>query len=161
MRRKELEITDKSVIERIINNTNTIRLGIIADNMAYTLPMVFGYEWISEYPVFYMHCGVSGRKNQGLIEGARVSFEIDIEGPLMTTRTNYANNFSMGFCCIMGEGTIHFANDSETKKHHFSYIMKKLTHRTDYEYQSGWLGVAKTFYLKVDKMSASQKGMNI
>ena len=159
MRRVELEITDRNQVLRILDNTQTIRLGVIADDMPYIVPFVFGYTWDGKYPVFYAHCGMAGRKNQGLFDGAKICFEIDIEGPLMTTRTNLANNFSREFCCIMGEGTVSFAVDAEEKKQFFSHIMKKQTGKTDYEYQSGWLAMTKVFKIDVLSMSASQKGM--
>lgn len=160
MRRVELEIKEKDQIEAILKNTNTIRLGIIADSMPYIVPLVFGYSWNNEKPVFYMHSGIGGRKKQGLFDGAKVCFEIDIEGPLMTSRTNYANNFSREFCCIMGEGTLHYAENAEEKISYFKHIMEKQTGRSDYDYQAGWLSLTDVFRLDVYALSASQKGMD-
>ena len=160
MRRKELELKDRASIEKIIASANTIRLGVIADDMPYIVPFVYGYEWNNEFPVFYMPGGMAGRKGQGIYDGAKVCFEIDIEGPLMTSRTNYANNFSKEFCCIMGEGILHFAEDAENKIEYFSHIMKKMTGKNDYDYQSGWLAMTNVFRLVPYKLSASQKGMD-
>lgn len=160
MRRVELEIKEKDQIENILKNTNTIRLGVIADGMPYIIPLVFGYSWNDENPHFYMHSGMSGRKKQGLYDGARVCFEIDIEGPLMPSRTNYANNFSREFCCIMGEGVLHYAVNADEKKDYFKYIMQKQTGRFDYDFQAGWLSLTEVFRLDVDVLSASQKGMD-
>lgn len=159
MRRVELEVTDRTQTEAIIKKCTTMRLGIVADGMPYIIPMVFGYDWDGELPRFYMHCGVSGRKNEGLYEGARVAFEMDIEGPI-TGRTPYANGYSREFSCIMGEGTIHFASGTEEKISYFEKIMEKQTGRKDYTYQPGWLALTKVMCLRTDKLSASQKGMN-
>ena len=158
MRRVEIQVHDKDQIDTIIRNCKTIRIGMISDGAPYILPMVFGYSWEGEFPVFYMHCGMAGRKNDALYEGARVCFEMDIEGNL-TGKTPYANGYSREFCCIMGEGIIHFARSSEEKIRYFDYLMLHQTGREGFTYQPGWLTLTKVFTLRADKISASQKGM--
>ena len=158
MRRTELEVRGREQIEPIIAQCTTLRLGMVSQGMPYILPMVFGYEWTGEYPVFYLHCGMAGRKNDALFDGARLAFEMDIEGPV-TGRTPYANGYSREFCCVMGEGTLHFARSSEEKIHYFDYLMKHQTGREGFTYQPGWLTLTRVFTLRVDKLSASQKGM--
>ncbi len=158
MRRVELELHDKAEIEEIIRSCTTLRLGLISEGMPYILPMVFGYRWDGDFPVFYMHCGLSGRKNDALFDGARIAFEMDIEGGL-TGRTPYANGYSREFCCVMGEGTVRFARDNEEKIDGFRYIMEHQTGRSDYTYQPGWLALTRVFTLRADRLSASRKGM--
>lgn len=158
MRRVELELRDKGEIEGIIRRCTTLRLGLISQGMPYILPMVYGYSWTGEYPVFYLHCGMAGRKNDALFDGARISFELDLEGKL-TGRTPYANGYSREFCCVMGEGTVSFARSSEEKMDFFRYIMEHQTGRGDYTYQPGWLTLTRVFTLTADRLSASRKGM--
>ena len=158
MRRVELEIRGKDEIEPILRDCTTMRLGLVSDGRPYILPMVFGYRWTDEYPVFYFHCGLAGRKNDALFDGARVAFELDVEGPL-TGRTPYANGYSREFCCVMGEGTVSFARSSEEKIEGFGYIMAHQTGRRDYSYQPGWLALTQVFTVTADQLSASRKGM--
>ena len=158
MRRVELELHGRDEIEPIIARCTTMRIGMISEGMPYIIPMVFGYRWTEEYPVFYMHCGMSGRKNDALFDGARLCFEMDIEGKL-TGRTPYANGYSREFCCVMGEGTVTFARGSDEKIDGFKYIMQPQTGRSDYTYQPGWLALTQVFWLRADKLSASRKGM--
>jgi len=158
MRRVELELRGREQIEPVIRACTTMRLGLISRGMPYILPMVFGYSWTGELPVFYMHCGIAGRKNDALFDGARIAFEMDIEGPL-TGRTPYANGYSREFCCVMGEGTVTFARSNEEKIALFSYIMEHQTGRSDYSYQPGWLSLTRVFSLRADSLSASRKGM--
>ena len=158
MRRVELEVKEKREIEQIIRACTTMRLGLYSQGMPYILPMVFGYAWTGKYPVFYFHCGMAGRKNDALFDGARIAFEMDIEGSL-TGRTPYANGYSREFCCVMGEGVVTFARSNEEKVAGFGYIMEHQTGRRDYSYQPGWLALTEVFTLTVDKLSASRKGM--
>lgn len=158
MRRVEIEVKDRTEIEAMIENCTTMRLGMISEGMPYILPMVFGYRWTDELPVFYLHCGMAGRKNDALYEGARICFEMDIEGKL-TGKTPYANGYSREFCCVMGEGTVHFARSSEEKMMYFDYLMKHQTGREGFTYQPGWLTLTQVFTLKADKISASRKGV--
>lgn len=159
MRRVEIQVKNKEQIKAIIHNCNTIRLGVVSEGAPYILPMVFGYSWTEEYPVFYLHCGMAGRKNDALYEGARVCFELDLEGQL-TGKTPYANGYSREFCCIMGEGIIHFARNAEEKIMYFDYLMEHQTGRKGFTYQPGWLTLTQVFELKADKLSAAQKGMS-
>ena len=158
MRRVELEVKDRGEIEGIIKRCTTMRLGLYSRGMPYILPMVFGYRWTEEFPVFYLHCGLAGRKNDALFDGARIAFELDIEGGL-TGRTPYANGYSREFCCVMGEGTVRFARSNEEKIDGFRYIMEHQTGRGDYTYQPGWLALTQVFTLRADSLSASRKGM--
>ena len=158
MRRIELEVKERKRIEDIIKKCTVLRLGMVSNGMPYIIPMVFGYNWTDQYPVFYMHCGMSGRKSDALVDGAELCFEMDIEGQL-TGRTSYANGYSREFCCVMGEGTISFARNSTEKIRGFEYIMMHQTGRDGFTYQPGWLSLAQVFTLSVYKLSASQKGM--
>jgi nitroimidazol reductase NimA-like FMN-containing flavoprotein (pyridoxamine 5'-phosphate oxidase superfamily) len=158
MRRTELEVRGREQIEPIIAQCTTLRLGMVSQGMPYILPMVFGYEWTGEYPVFYLHCGMAGRKNDALFDGARLAFEMDIEGPV-TGRTPYANGYSREFCCVMGEGTVRFAADNDEKIRCFRHIMLHQTGRSDYTYQPGWLALTRVFTLSADTLSAYRKGM--
>ena len=158
MRRVELEVTDKKRIEQIIKSCTVLRLGMVSEGMPYILPMVFGYSWTGQYPVFYLHCGMSGRKNDALADGAKLCFEMDLHGRL-TGRTAYANGYSREFACVMGEGTVAFARNNQEKIQGFEYIMTHQTGKSGYTYQPGWLSLSKVFTLNVYKLSAAQKGM--
>ena len=158
MRRVELELKGKDNIEPIIRACTTLRLGMISQGRPYIIPMVFGYRWTGEYPVFYMHCGLAGRKNDALYDGARLCFEMDIEGQV-TGRTADANGYSREFRCVMGEGNVTFARNNDEKIAGFQYLMEHQTGRRDYTYQQGWLALTQVFRLNVDQISASQKGM--
>jgi len=158
MRRKELELTDPEQIRAVLDSCMTLRLGMIADGMPYIIPMAFGYIWTGELPVFYLHCGMAGRKNSALYDGARLCFELDIEGAL-TGRTDYANGYSREFACVMGEGTIAFAKNNEEKIAGFRHIMRHQTGRENYSYQEGWLSLTRVFTLRAVSLSAARKGM--
>ncbi len=159
MRRTELELHGKESIEPIIKKCTVLRLGMVSQRMPYIMPMVFGFRWTEEYPVFFMHCGMAGRKNDALFDGARLCFEMDIEGHL-TGHTSYANGYSREFCCVMGEGSVTFARSSGEKMQWFEYIMAHQTGKGGYTYQPGWLTLTRVFALRADKLSASRKGMS-
>lgn len=159
MRRVEIQVSEKERIAAIIQRCTTLRLGMISEGTPYIMPMVFGYRWEGEYPVFYLHCGMAGRKNDALTEGARVCFEMDVEGQI-TGKTPYANGYSREFACVMGEGTVHFARSAEEKITYFDRLMEHQTGRSGFTYQPGWLTLTRVFQLRADKLSASQKGMS-
>lgn len=58
MRRKEKEITKKSEIEAVINKALVCRLGLSDNNIAYIVPLCFGYKG----DTIYVHGALKGQK---------------------------------------------------------------------------------------------------
>jgi nitroimidazol reductase NimA-like FMN-containing flavoprotein (pyridoxamine 5'-phosphate oxidase superfamily) len=44
MRRKQQEITDKSLIREIMEQAKVLRLGLCKDNKPYVVPLSFGFD---------------------------------------------------------------------------------------------------------------------
>jgi len=157
MRRKDLELTGKENIEPIIKRCKSLRLGMIADGEPYVIPMVYGYSWDDKL-LFYMHCGLTGRKNQALKEGARVAFEIDIDEGLMG-KGNMAKTYTRAFSAVMGSGTLYFAKSIEEKKQFMDKMMLHQTGKSGFEIPASYLAMTNFFILMVDDdtISASRK----
>ncbi|MBU3917342.1 pyridoxamine 5'-phosphate oxidase family protein, partial [bacterium] len=71
MRRKEKEITDKAIIDSIINDSKVCRLGLSDDNRPYVVPLCFGYE----NDTLYFHSAHKGMKLDILKKNKQVCFE--------------------------------------------------------------------------------------
>nr|MBQ4317636.1 pyridoxamine 5'-phosphate oxidase family protein [Clostridia bacterium] len=72
MRRKDREVTDRTVIDEIIRSCGCIRLGLNDSGEVYIVPMNFGYEHDGEKRVFYMHCAKEGRKLDIIRENPKI-----------------------------------------------------------------------------------------
>ncbi len=78
MRREQREIKEINQIVDLINNTNTIRIGINDTPYPYVLPVSFGYEIIDNNITFYFHGAKIGKKAELLAHNQFVCVEGDI-----------------------------------------------------------------------------------
>ena len=79
MRRKDREITDKSLIDGIIDRCPVLRVGMYDKEAArpYVLPVSFGWERIEDEWCFYFHCAKVGYKLELIERDSRVCVELD------------------------------------------------------------------------------------
>ncbi len=85
MRREQREIKDINLIADLINNTNTIRIGINDTPFPYVVPVSFGYEIIDSKITFYFHGAKIGKKAELLASNQYVCIEGDIFNRYMDT----------------------------------------------------------------------------
>ena len=78
MRKSNREIADISEIEDLVRNMDTIRLGIHDEKYPYVVPVSFGYEFVNEQVVFYIHGANAGKKVKLLETNPYVCVEGDI-----------------------------------------------------------------------------------
>ncbi len=60
LRRKELEITDKRVLQRILKSTKHVTLALSLDNQPYLVSLSHGYD--EDHSCIYFHCAGEGKK---------------------------------------------------------------------------------------------------
>lgn len=78
MRKVDREIKDFNEIIDVINNLETIRIGINNDQYPYVVPVSFGYEVIDQQLVFYFHGAKAGMKYDLIKKNPHVCVEGDI-----------------------------------------------------------------------------------
>ena len=61
MRQKKRQVTDKATICAMLDEMDTIYLGMHDEPFPYVVPLNFGYEWNDEL-IFYFHCAHEGHK---------------------------------------------------------------------------------------------------
>ena len=74
MRRKDKEITDREVIDSIINESTFCRLALSQDDRPYIVPLTFGYDGTA----LYFHGALAGKKIDILRKNINVCFEFDL-----------------------------------------------------------------------------------
>jgi nitroimidazol reductase NimA-like FMN-containing flavoprotein (pyridoxamine 5'-phosphate oxidase superfamily) len=73
MRRKDKEITDKSVIEEVLRENDVGRLAMAVDNQPYVVPLNYLYHGGK----IYFHSHKDGTKMGNIVKNPRVCFEVD------------------------------------------------------------------------------------
>ena len=62
MRRKDREVTDPLLIEAMLEQFNTVHLGLYDDDFPYVVPVNYGFEMKNDKIFFYLHCAKQGKK---------------------------------------------------------------------------------------------------
>ena len=109
MRRKEKEITDKTVIESIILSSSVCRLALSEDNYPYIIPLCFGYE----DNALYFHSAPQGKKLEILRINNTVCFEFDSDHRIVKAQD--ACGWSMNYRSVIGFGKASILDDPEEK----------------------------------------------
>ncbi len=160
MRRKETQITDNETIDSIIKNTLCCRLGFCENNIAYIVPMSFGFECIENKRILYFHSAFEGRKIELLKKAIEadlpISFEIDTE-PKIDGKDSVACSYTVHFFSLMGLGKASFIETKEEKIHALNEIMFQNTKKTEWTYNDKSVENVCVFKLEVIELSAKEK----
>lgn len=154
MRRKDREVTDRTVIDEIIRSCDCIRLGLNDSGEVYIVPMNFGYEHAGEKRVFYMHCAKEGRKLDIIRENPKIGFELDCG--YKTLLTEEACECTAGYRSVIGTGHIEILTETKDKVTGLDSLMKQVTGRMGYSYTEAQLNAVCVMKLTVEKLSCKQ-----
>ncbi len=152
MRKKEKEITDKGVIEAILQEAPVCRIAMSKDNRPYIVPMNFGYE----DGALYLHTGHRGMKIDFMRGNPLVCFEA--ESRLETVRSESACRWGMRYLSVVGSGRASFVEDPAGKRAALGVIMKKYSGRADWEYSEKDLGAACIVKIEIEEMTGRRSG---
>lgn len=149
MRRADKEITDKTLIEKILTEAEVIRLAMVDEGTPYLVAMNYAYA----DGCLYMHSAMEGRKINILRKNNNVAFQADTGVELVLKEG--ACNCSTKYFSVFGTGKAIFIEDKEEKIKVLDLIMTKHTGKTGFEYTEKML--EKTLIIKVQIESVTGK----
>ena len=117
MRKANQEITDKAIIEEILQNSKICRIGISDNRFPYVLPFNYGYKDNQ----IYIHCALTGKKIDLLKENANVCFEIEQTAEIV--KNDRACKWASTYRSIVGYGKIEILDDYSQKQKGLEIIM--------------------------------------
>ena len=141
MRRKEKEISDKTIMESIILRSSVCRLALSEDGRPYIVPLCFGYK----DNTLYFHSAREGKKLDILRKNKRVCFEFDIDHEIV--EADDACGWGMKYQSVIGFGKGSIIDDLEKKRKALDIIMQHYS-RSSYEFPDS--KVKKTVIIKVE-----------
>lgn len=101
MRRKEKEITERHIIDNVINNALVCRLGLCKENIPYVVPVSFGYD--GHY--IFFHTAKEGMKLDFIAANNNVCFQFEHDVNIITNQTK-ACSWSFSYYSVIGFGKI-------------------------------------------------------
>lgn len=154
MRRKDREVTDPVIIEKILNQADVCHVAFSDGLMPYIVTMNFGYVYGSESK-FYFHCATAGRKLEIIKINNNVCFHLDINHKLVSGSKSC--DFGMKYESITGFGKIFEVIDNEEINFGLNLIMKQYTGKSDFSFDEGVLKRTKVLRIDVSKLSCKIK----
>ncbi|MFD0898091.1 pyridoxamine 5'-phosphate oxidase family protein [Loigolactobacillus binensis] len=154
MRRKEREVTSTTEIAAILQAAHVIHLGIQTSDYPYVVPTNYGFEFVEQQLIIYLHGAPAGRKRDLIAQQPKVGFEIDDGGHLMPATNGEPSKNSFAYRSIIGTGEAELVTDLATKQHALQTI---LVHETGHpwpnikEHDVEYVGIIK---IKVNQYSA-------
>ncbi|MDI6771721.1 MAG: pyridoxamine 5'-phosphate oxidase family protein [bacterium] len=124
MRRKDKEIQDRGLIDKIMAQAQVCRLGLCKDNAPYVVPVSFGYDGA----FIYFHTAREGMKLDYLASNNRVCFELEHDVKVIPSSAE-ACEWSVSFYSVIGFGTVEEIVDPPSKVHAVNQIMKHYSGR--------------------------------
>jgi nitroimidazol reductase NimA-like FMN-containing flavoprotein (pyridoxamine 5'-phosphate oxidase superfamily) len=131
MRLIKQEITEKSIIDKILSTSEICRLGFIDNERPYILPFNYGYQ----DGFIYIHCAKEGKKTDLIKKNNLVC--IEIEQIATIERHKKACKWASTYRSVIGYGKVEIITDYEQKRKGLDVIMKhngaNSTHDLNYE----------------------------
>lgn len=151
MRRKDREVTDFNEIKEIIEECDTIRIGLNDGSYPYIVPLNFGYEIQGEQIYFYIHGAMAGKKYELIKDLKACSFEMDCAHQVECLYDS--KDVTMRYKCVMGKASITLLDENE-KEQAMDIMMSKYEKTRDFVYDHTRLQGIMIARLKVLELTA-------
>jgi hypothetical protein len=152
MRRKEQEVTDKSIIDKILTGSEICRVAINDEEYPYIVPMNYGYS----DNALYFHSAAAGEKIDLIKKNNKVCFEIEYAAGVI--RNEEPCKWATRYLSIIGSGEIEIINDASEKKRGLDIIMNHYGNIAQNEYNDGQVNNLVILKLTINKLTAKRSG---
>jgi nitroimidazol reductase NimA-like FMN-containing flavoprotein (pyridoxamine 5'-phosphate oxidase superfamily) len=153
MRRKDREISDQSLIEAVISQSDVCHIAFADSNTPYIVTMNFGYSG-SEKPGLYFHCAPEGRKLEMMRKNNRVCFQMDTDHRL--TKGEKGCDWGMKYKSVVGYGILSVVGNDEDRKKGLNLIMDQYGGSGKYNYDPKVFSRTIILYLEITEITAKQ-----
>lgn len=154
MTRRERQITEIVKIREILDKSLVLHLGMVDGDEPYVVPMNYGYEFLGEKLVIYLHGARRGRKIDILRENNRVFLEMECD--IVPFEGDVACKYGISYASIMARGTAKIVEDVEEKQHALSVLMKTQTGK-DFIFEEKMVSIVSVIRIDVDEYTAKYR----
>jgi len=151
VRRHDKEITDRALIDTVIEEARVCRLAVTENNRPYIIPVCFGYDGTA----IYIHGASEGTKIRILEKNNAVCFEF--EGECDIVESNEACNWSIKYRSVVGFGEASFITDVEEKRLALDVIKKHYTDRS-FDYPDKAVMHTAVIRIEIEDLTGKQSG---
>jgi hypothetical protein len=151
MRRKDKEITDRSLVENILKNEKICRIAFFDETYPYMIPLCYGYE----DGAIYFHGFREGHKIDCIRKNPHVCFEIDADTAVLEDPDPC--EWTVRYRSIVGFGRATLLEGPEEKRHGLDVIVKQFAGRT-LSFPDEAMGKVAVVRIDIDSMTGRKNG---
>jgi nitroimidazol reductase NimA-like FMN-containing flavoprotein (pyridoxamine 5'-phosphate oxidase superfamily) len=144
MRRADKEVTDKEVIEAILQESDYCVISISDNNRPYMVPMNFGFKDSN----LYLHSSSDGKKIEIIKVNNMVSFGVMNKTEIIQSKN--ACNWGMNYMSVMGFGFAHFIENRNKKIEALDIIMAKYSNKSESKFEYSETALDQMVVIKVE-----------
>jgi nitroimidazol reductase NimA-like FMN-containing flavoprotein (pyridoxamine 5'-phosphate oxidase superfamily) len=152
MRRKEKEIKDPEVIQKIFKEADICRIALSDGEKPYLVPMNFAYH----NNTLYLHSATEGRKIDILSKNNQVCFQLDIKTELVTS--GIPCNWGMKYLSVVGFGKAHIIDKPVEKREGLDIIMHKYSSEESFSYIDEAISKVIVIRVEIDEATGKKSG---
>lgn len=150
MRRREKEITDRSVIDNMLKEAKVCRIALSDGNMPYILPMNFGYR----DGCIYLHSAKEGKKIDILTRNNNICFEVDLFHGVRAKEA--VCNWGAIYESVVGFGKAYIIEDPREKKAGLNAIVEKFSDKPAFDYSEKSLEEVAVIKIVINEMTGKK-----
>jgi nitroimidazol reductase NimA-like FMN-containing flavoprotein (pyridoxamine 5'-phosphate oxidase superfamily) len=154
MRRKDREISDPAEVRKILDRSDSCRIGFAVNGTPYIVAMNFGYRWAERLMLFF-HCAKEGRKLELMDQNPLVCFQMDMDHELI--RGRYACAWGMHYRSLAGTGMLSRIKITEEKIEGLNRIMAHYGSGENNEYDLKMVEATEVLKLDVIEYCGKKK----
>ena len=184
MRRQDREVTDLEDVLGIVGRAQVLRLGMMAGDYPYVVPLHYGFEWLpadgagegegaagvgssagagagaaSEGRggclVFYLHCAHEGRKLDLIRANPHVCVELDCDVQ-MVSGGDVPCRYGSAYASVIGTGVACVVEDAAEKIHGLQLLMRNQIGR-DFDFDQQMAASVEVVKVVVSDFSAKRR----
>ena len=154
MTRRERQVTDINEIIKILDKAKVLHLGLVDGDEPYVVPMNYGYEFVDEKPVFYLHGARQGRKLDVIRANPRAFVELECD--IVPFEGEVACKYGITYSSVMARGKAVIVEDVQEKMHALTVLMKTQTGK-DFEFNEKLVSVVSVIKIDVEEFTAKHR----
>lgn len=153
LRRRDKEVTDKSIILDIFKKGKFCHLSMVDGRRPYLITMNYGYR----NNTLYFHSALEGRKIEVLRANPEVCFQVITETRL-TTGEDACDDWTMKYKSVLGYGQVVFIESSEEKIEALNILMDQYTTRGPFDFKPARLEETAIFKVEITGLTGKMSG---
>lgn len=159
MRRREREITDPAEIDKILNTSQYLHLGLVDDGMPYVVPLNYGVvkDPADGHYIIYLHGAHEGRKLDIIRKNPNCFFTMECNVAPFEGRM--ACQYGTVYECAMGFGKVKIVEDPQEKIAALVALMKTQTGKDNFQFDERMVSIVTVMRIDVEELTAKRRPM--